>query len=302
LPGFSRLARLQYARFRLPSGFPTGRSGGDVVPFLYFPPPRRPRPAGAVLILHGYGARKELLAPAGDHLQRAGWAGLIPDLPFHGERALAAPPVVFPFGSDLGRYVACAGQMLSDTIACLAWLGRRPEVDARRLGLVGFSLGGVLVSSLMGLDLGLAAGVSLMAAGDWADVLFGTTLAAGLRLDLERGGITREQAVVAFRDFSASTYASSIRNLLIVGGRRDELVPARVIEALWVRLDQTRNRLIWTNSGHIPPIRVTTRKVLAFLREKLGEGTQAREVLARRDERLQGYHGGGPGLPLPPPP
>jgi len=283
----------------LPSGLSTPWPEDNVVPFLYFPPPG-PRPAPAVVILHGYGLGKELFAPIGPHLRRAGYAGLIPDLPFHGERAVRGSARILPFGGDLGLYVACVRQMIADCALCLSWLRRRREVDSGRLGVIGFSLGGVLVSVLMGLDLGLGAGVSLMAAGDWADLLFLTTLAADARAELERAGITVGEARLAFRDVTASTHADAVRGLLIVGGRRDDHVPSRVIETFWDKIDHASNRLTWKDSGHIPPIRTTAREVLTFLREKLGPATLVKEASPRRDERLPGYHGGGAGFPLPP--
>jgi hypothetical protein len=53
---------------------------------------------------------------------------------------------------------------------------------------------------------------------------------AGLILDLpfhgERGGVTRERARRAFESLTPSSHAPWVENLLIIGGRRDPLVPS----------------------------------------------------------------------------
>ncbi len=291
-----------YEKFRLPSPVKTPWPENNVVPFLYFPPDPRVAPAPAAVVLHGYRLSKDLFAPIGPHLRRAGWAGLILDLPFHGERATpTASGEIFPFGGHLDHYVTTARQMVADVVRCLGWLKQRREVDPHRSVVLGFSLGGIVASLLMGLGVGLSAGVSLMAAGDWADLIFTAPLASESRAALERAGVSLGEAREAFREVSASSYASAVRHLLVVGGRRDELVPRVVIEAFWQRIDHNTNRMVWKDSGHIPPLRSTAREVLSFLREKLRPSTPGKEVLVPRDDRRPNLtRAGCPRFPLSP--
>jgi len=271
----------------------------DVVPFTYFSPDRAHVPAPAVVVLHGLGLTKDTFAPAGPHLRRQGYAALLLDLPFHGDRAVTDGDRLFPFRGDLSLYVTGIRQALSDVVLCLTWLRRRREIDPRRIAVVGFSFGGVLCSLLMGLGLDLAAGVSLMAAGDWADLIFQSSLAADVRTDLERSGVTPEAAVEAFRGITASAYASFVRDLLIIGGRRDQTVPPRILESFWRKLDPGANRLLWADCGHVPPIRSTAREVFRFLREKLRPTAANGKDLIPHDARLESIHfaGAGPALP-----
>lgn len=166
-----------YLKLGLPSPVGTPWPACSRVPFLYFPPACPSPPKPAVVVLHSYGSSKEEYAPIGPHLRRLGYAGLLPDLPFHGERAVAGPSGpggrarLFPFQGDLSLYVLAAKQMIADAVACLGWLARRAEIDPSRLVAIGFSLGGIVTSVLAGLGLGLRAVVAVSAAGDWGDVI-----------------------------------------------------------------------------------------------------------------------------------
>lgn len=267
-----------------------------------------------MVVIHGYGHSKDLYTPVVPLLRRAGWAGLLPDLPFHGDRRSPeqrkvpfAPwqpgtPSLFPFGGRLDYYVMGVQQIISDIGQCLAWLAGRREIDRDRLAVVGFSFGGVVVAVLMGLGLGLAAGVSLMAAGDWADLLFKSSLGGDSRGALEQAGVSLADADLALRDLSASSRAGDVKSLLIVGGRRDPLVPSEVIESFWSKLDQKVNRLVWKDSGHVPPVRSTAREVLGFLREKLRPNGSSRPSGTPRQnaadkEGRDGRADGSPGVP-----
>lgn len=289
-------------RYRLPSEVTTPWPANNNIPFVYYYPPPQARPAPAVIVLHGYGLSKESFLSVGPHLGRAGYAGLLLDLPFYGERRALEPHsgVHFPFGGNLELYVQAVRQMVSDMRQTVAWLRARREVDGRRLAVIGFSFGGVLCSLLMGMRLGLSAGAALMAAGDWVDLIYGSPLGAGLLDDLRRAGVTRERARRAFEGLTASTYAPWVENLLIVAGRQDTLVLPQVIETFWSGLDHNANRLLWKNSGHVPPVRATAREVSRFLREKLGPAHSCGEGSAPPNGRIPYLYLARHRLPLPP--
>lgn len=287
-------------RFRLPSRVTTAFPANDMVPFFYYSPEPARCPAPAIVVLHGLGLSKDVFTPVGPPLQRQGFAVLLPDLPFHGERSIPTTDRLFPFSGDLDQYVLGIRQMVADVRTCLTWLGHRREIDGDRLGVVGFSFGGILCSLLMGLGLGLGAGVALMAAGDWSDLIFHSPLAADIRTDLERVGVTRDRVAEALGGLSASAYAAEVSNLFIVAGRRDQHVPPRLVDAFWRRLDPSGNRILWMNSGHIPPVRTTAREVLRFLREKLRPTTGNGKDRPSDYAGSHNLHRAHPGLALPP--
>ena len=91
--------------------------------------PGRPG-GGAVLLVHGIGSDRRILASRVVFLARAGFAVLALDLRGHGESA----PARITFGLDEARDVAAA----------LAWL--REKVPRERVGALGLSLGGAALA------------------------------------------------------------------------------------------------------------------------------------------------------------
>lgn len=85
------------------------------------------RQAPAVVVLHGWGGNAESMLPLAPPLQEAGFAILLIDARCHGrsdEDSFASMP---RFAEDLER--------------ALDWLGHQPEVDPRRIALIGHSVG-----------------------------------------------------------------------------------------------------------------------------------------------------------------
>jgi dienelactone hydrolase len=115
---------------------------------LFLPEPAaNPPPAAAVVLLHGSGgvlAARELAYAR--QLARLGVAALVVDS-FASRRDLATGYV--------DRLLAITESMLAaDAYAALAWLSSRPDIDATRVALVGFSYGGL--ASLYAANAGVA--------------------------------------------------------------------------------------------------------------------------------------------------
>ncbi|NTV96588.1 MAG: alpha/beta fold hydrolase [Thiobacillus sp.] len=136
LLGFHRVIRHGLAPQRIPERqspdglphrevrFPTvnGRSL-----YGWFIPATRIGGAPAVALLHGWGGNAETLLPLARPLHQAGFAVLLFDARCHGrsdEDSFASLP---RFAEDLEH--------------ALGWLHRQPQVDSRRLALVGHSVG-----------------------------------------------------------------------------------------------------------------------------------------------------------------
>lgn len=113
----------------------------------WHPLPTAARPAPAVVLLHGCGgmydrrgAPSERMNDYTAWLQGQGFHVLVVDsLTPRGERELCTQKVG-------GRKVTMA-QRRPDALAALQWLAAQPDVDARRLGYIGWSNGGSTVLS-----------------------------------------------------------------------------------------------------------------------------------------------------------
>ncbi len=117
---------------------------------------------GARELLDG---REYLLGPLGPVFARAGYVTLCIDMPIFGERATvsesAAAKALLWYGESL------FGEMLSDHGAALTYLAGRDDVDARRIGAFGISMGCVLSYWLAAIDERIAAVAHLCCLADF---------------------------------------------------------------------------------------------------------------------------------------
>lgn len=234
--------------------------GGDQVPGVLLLP-LHPRPAPAALLLHGYGSSKErMVESAGRSLLQLGVATLGIDLPLHGAR--------LPAGGDgveaaLGNPLQLAARWrdaLRECRAALGALAALPEIDAARIGLVGYSMGAYL-------------GVTVAAAEPRVRA---TVLAAGGDLPDDLPFAPMVRAVV---DPIRAIHRLAGRPVLLINGRHDRTIRPAWAARLHAAAREPRE-LLWYDGGHWLPDAVV-RRAAGWLAAHLGEGAEC-SVAARR--------------------
>lgn len=204
---------------------------GEQVPALWLAPSARRR-APAALLLHGFSSAKErMMQSVGLALHARGVASLALDLPFHGERdgdvnAAARNPLTL---------VTAWRRAVIEARAAVDWLSAQSDVDASRLAIVGYSLGGFLALIAAAEDERLRV-VALAAAGDLPDRTPYAALVRGLVDPLR----------------AARRLAG--RPLLLVNGRRDTTTRPAQAERLFAAASEPKT-LEWYEGGHWPPQR-----------------------------------------------
>jgi carboxymethylenebutenolidase len=101
--------------------------------------PEGPGPHGAVVITHELNGFRPAMIAAARRLAAAGFAALAVDLyaPLGGVPRFRAREEVDEWMKGLDD-----PRQLADLERCVDWLGARPEADARRISLQGYSIGG----------------------------------------------------------------------------------------------------------------------------------------------------------------
>ncbi|MBI2505033.1 MAG: AAC(3) family N-acetyltransferase [Candidatus Latescibacteria bacterium] len=140
------------------------------VPALLAYPRNRPGPLPAVLCLHGTGENWQWLMEeplSADGVRLRGWAR---ELARRGYATLALtqyahPPRPEPWDWSWSHSLplfghTSMGRLVSDALLAVDFLCTRPEVDASRLALTGFSLGGIVSFYSMAVDPRIAAGAT----------------------------------------------------------------------------------------------------------------------------------------------
>ena len=229
--------------------------GGRVVAYLTIPPGTHRVPA--VVYLHGSGAgegRGRFLLPAAWLAARRA-VGMTITLP----SATAAPA---PSGLTPQQSLARTRRIfVADVVAvrrALDVLQSLPQVDGKRLGLVGWSLGARLGAVVAGVDHRLGA-VVLMSGGSTPVSAFVAQAPASLRPLVRR----QLSAVDPLRWISQAKPGT----ILLQDGRQDKVVPRPALLAL-ARAAPTGTTLKWYPAGHGLDAQ-TYRDQLAFLARKL---------------------------------
>lgn len=204
-------------------------SGRERVPAIWLVPAAG-TPAPAALLLHGFSSSKDRMAQAmGRALLARGVASLALDLPFHGERQGADREIPKNPLALVGAWRTA----VAESRAATAWLAAQQAVDATRIGVVGYSLGGFLALMTAAEEERLRV-VALAAAGDLPDRTPYAALVRGLVDPLR-----------AARRLDG-------RPLLLVNGRRDTTTRPAQAERLFAAAAKPKT-MKWYDGGHWPP-------------------------------------------------
>lgn len=160
-PGY-RVYRLTY-----PSPVVTPVEQNNTVPADFYLPegieaggPKRP----AVVCLHILEGNFELVHMTCSVLASRGIPAIMFKLPYYGERSL--PGGRRQLASNPRLFVEALSQGFQDVRRTVDLLASRPEVDPRRIGITGISMGGIVAATAAGQDQRLFRAVLILSGGD----------------------------------------------------------------------------------------------------------------------------------------
>jgi alpha-beta hydrolase superfamily lysophospholipase len=208
-------------------------SGSAAVRGWFVPLAPGPGPQAAIVLAHGWSKNAADMLPAARALHAAGFAVVLYDARGHGASSKDGPITILKFSADIR--------------ACLDYLGTRADVDHRRIGVLGHSLGGAAAILAAAADSRVQALVSCSAFTDprtiTEDLLRRLHIPAWPFLPLvcrfiERWlGTTMEEA-------APQRWISELKvPLLLLHGERDRFIPLPHLKALFASADPDRARM-----------------------------------------------------------
>ena len=241
------------------------------VPALLARPRGAKRPPVAV-ILHGVTGSKDApyVRATSRMLLEAGFATLSIDSPYHGDRARAdRDPRFHNFTSYTNRNAAV--QSALDCMRAVDYARSRPDLDADRLGFVGFSQGAIVGTAFCARDERVKAVVLVVGGGNFLQMY-----------PAARNPAARERAerIALTIDPVHHVALISPRPLLMVNATRDDLVPRRCSEELFEAARQPKE-ILWYDAPHSGLPADAFRTVRAFLLREAAGVDPDREGLDR---------------------
>jgi dienelactone hydrolase len=222
--------------------------------------PNRPGPYPAVIILDITGGDQSLSRGLATSLAARGIAGLFVQMAYYGPRRppgsklrlLSADPVVT---------FAAFRQTVLDLRLATAWLEARPEVDGKRLGIMGTSLGSFLAALTAEMEPRLGRCAVLLGGGGFVDAYYDHPRAAFYTQVYESLGGSKDKLRKALAPIDPLTCAANLkdRKLLILAARNDTIVPPKMAEALWQA--SGKQQLVWFPGDHYSAILSITKAI-----------------------------------------
>src|SRR5258708_285787 len=143
-------------------------------------------------------------------------------------------------------------QAVLDLRRACDWMAVQPELDGKRLGVMGVSLGAIVGGLASAIEPRLTHACLVMGGAQLEHILYDSTDRDAKRdrsAWLKAGG-TRETFVQMIKPYDAATYAQRLclRKVLMISAAKDEVIPRASIDALWSAAGKQQN--IWYPCGH----------------------------------------------------
>ena len=218
------------------------------VPGILTLPAHGSRSYPCILLAHGMGGSKEersTVGPEGtsitQELLSAGFSVLALDGPWQGERMVEIDYESIYSYIRPNNYRELIVQWTVEHRLALDYLERRAEIDSRRIGILGYSLGGVMTFNLAGLEPRLKAAVTA------------STVPLS-RHYMQRIGWD-ETALQRMSPIAPQTFAPEIKSasFLMLNGIADPYSTPELLQELYAAIACPDKELVLFDSGHALP-------------------------------------------------
>jgi dipeptidyl aminopeptidase/acylaminoacyl peptidase len=226
-----------------------------------------------VIVVHGYTSSRwdnTYIKPVVDMLARNGFNVVVIDLRAHGESG--------------GEYTTLGYLEVRDLIELIDWLKRSRPEKTRRIGVIGYSMGGAIAIMLASRS---EAPVNAVV----ADSPYISVVSSGERWIMRMKGVMRSVLLLVYplivwfasrsigvrvEELDMRRYAEKIKKpILVIAGRNDDLVGVEEIREFFDSLKKTNeNAELWvTDAPHVRSVELYPReyedKVVGFFRRWL---------------------------------
>jgi dienelactone hydrolase len=232
-----RIKRDEWTQFKVtfPSAVETTVTENNTVHAHLFRP-KNPTGAGVIILPIWKGSGLDLEFMIGQRLAKTGLTALVMELPYQFDRAPEGHRSGdMTVSSDLDRTREAMVQGVKDVKRCAQWLREHESCDAKRLGIMGTSLGGHVAALVWATDPEFHAGATVLAGGNVHELFWnGSSETKEIKAELEKKGVTLKDLESLMKPFDAITYASDERKpgLLMIAAKDDPVVPIANVRAL----------------------------------------------------------------------
>ena len=185
--------------------------------------------------------------------QKDGFAVLWLEMPFQfHRRASPLEPSGMVFLARTARQLAANfRQSVLDARRALWWVSRRPEIDAKRIGIFGISLGAIVGSTVYTVDKTARFGAFMLGGADFPTMIVASSMTGPF---MKRIGVTPEQVRDAWKGIDPLDFKDLNRGkaALLINVRSDTVIPTA--NALRLKDAFPDSKQVWLPLGHYTAI------------------------------------------------
>ena len=215
--------------------------------------PNGPGPFPTTVILDILGGDQKLARVQSAYLVQKGIACLFVQMAYYGPRRPPGSKVrlLMP---DIDHTLGAVRQTVLDVRRAAAWLSSQPEVDQKRLGIIGTSLGSFMGTLTAEMEPRFKKVAIVLGGGGVVDAFYDHPQGAPIRFLWESLGGTKEklQKIVAIADPITRAENLKDREVIMIAARKDEIVPPSACIRMWEALGKPQ--IIWYEAGHYTAI------------------------------------------------
>ncbi|QEL13918.1 alpha/beta hydrolase family protein [Limnoglobus roseus] len=236
---------------RFPSPVVTPHPENNTVHCEYFAPTGKTN-IPAVLVLDILDGAQVVSRGEAMWLAQNGVGALVVQMAYYGPRRPTKEKVRL-LSVDIEHSVKAVTQTVLDCRRATAWLAARPEVNAKKLGIVGTSLGSFVGGVTAAAEPRLTSACLLLGGGDLVDAFYNHPKAAPFRKVNELFGGSKDALKKLIDPIDPITYAAQLKrkdfHLLLIAASRDDVVPPAAMKRLWEATGQPK--ILWLDATHV---------------------------------------------------
>jgi dienelactone hydrolase len=183
------------------------------------------------------------------HLASHGIAALFMQMPYYGPRRPPGSKTKM-ITTNYKASIDNVRQTVLDVRQSTAWLESRPEIDAKRLGVLGTSLGSFMGSLAAEMEPKLGRVAILLGGGGLVEAYYDDPRGDTYRKAWELLGGNKEKLKKMIAPVDPLTCAANLRDrkVLMIDAKRDEIVFPKMAEAMWKATGE--QKIVWYDCTH----------------------------------------------------
>jgi dienelactone hydrolase len=203
-----------------------------------------------VIILDVTAGNQMLSRTLGAYLAHHRIAGLFVQMAYYGPRRPPGSKLRL-MSPNIPHTIEAVRQTVLDLRMATAWMASRPELDPKRLGILGTSLGSFLSALTAEMEPRLERVVVMLGGGGLADAYYDHPRAEPYRKVFEALGGTKEQVKRLIAPVDPITCAANLksRKFLMLAASRDDVVPPQTARWLWEA--SGKQKIVWYDTTHV---------------------------------------------------